>query len=57
MKFFMEFNRECKFRPDLVTETLNKSSFHFVQGQIEQYKVNIDYFELLMRTEFLYFKI
>ena len=44
MKFFMEFNRECKFRPDLVTETLNKSSFHFVQGQIEQYKVNIDYF-------------
>ena len=38
IKFFMEFNRECKFRPDLVIETLNKSSFHFIQSQIEEYK-------------------
>ena len=43
MKFFMEFNRECKFRPDLVTETLNKSSFHFVQSQIEVYKDNYEH--------------
>ena len=43
MKFFMEFNREIKFRPDLVTETLNKSSFHFVQGQIMEYKDNYEH--------------
>ena len=43
MKFFMEFNRECKFRPDLVTETLNKSSFHFVQTQIMVYKDNYEH--------------
>ena len=43
MKFFMEFNRECKFRPDLVTETLNKSSFHFVQTQIMNYKDNYEH--------------
>ena len=43
MKFFMEFNREYKFRPELVIETLNKSSFHFIQGQIENYKDNYEH--------------
>ena len=43
LRFFMEFNREYKFRPDLVVETLNKSSFHFVQNQLQNYKDNYDH--------------
>ena len=42
MKFFMEFNRENKFKPELVIETLNKSTFHFIQSQIENYKDNFE---------------
>ena len=38
LKFFMEFNREYKFRPELVVETLNKSSFHFIQTQLDNYQ-------------------
>lgn len=43
LKFFMEFNREYKFRPDLVVETLNKSSFHFIQNQLDNYKDNYEH--------------
>lgn len=41
---FSEFNRQLeKFRPELVIETLNKSTFHFVQSQIEIYKDNFEH--------------
>ncbi len=43
IKFFMEFNREHRFRPDLVIETLNKTCFHFIQSQIETYKDNYEH--------------
>ena len=39
MRFFMEFNRCYKFKAELVSETLAKSTFHYVQQQIELYKV------------------
>ena len=38
MKFFMEFNRVYEFKPELITETLSKSVFHYIQQQIEMYK-------------------
>ena len=43
MKFFMEFNRCYQFRAELVSETLTKSAFHYVQQQIELYKDNFDH--------------
>jgi timeless len=43
IKFFMEFNRAYKFRPDLVFETLNKSTFHYCQNQIEAYKDSFEH--------------
>ena len=43
MKFFMEFNRQFKFRVELVTETLSKYTFHYIQQLIEGYKDNFDH--------------
>ena len=43
MRFFMEFNRSYQFKAELVSETLTKSTFHYVQQQIELYKDNFDH--------------
>jgi timeless len=43
MRFFMEFNRHYKFRPELISETLTKHTFHYVQQQIDNYKDNLDH--------------
>ena len=43
MKFFMQFNREYKFNAELIVETLNKTSFHFINNQIEVYKDNFEH--------------
>jgi timeless len=43
MRFFMEFNRCYKFRAELVSETLSKSTFHYMQQQIELYKDNFEH--------------
>ena len=43
MKFFMHFNREYKFNAQLTMETMSKSSFHFVNNQIEVYKDNFEH--------------
>ena len=43
MRFFMEFNRCYTFKAELVSETLSKSTFHYVQQQIELYKDNFDH--------------
>ncbi len=40
VRFFLEFNRRYQFRPELVSETVNKSVFHYVQQQVETYKDN-----------------
>ncbi|XP_077562268.1 circadian regulator timeout [Haemaphysalis longicornis] len=37
LKFFMEFNRHNGFDISLVSETISKETFHFVQTQLEQY--------------------
>ena len=38
LKFFMEFNRKYQFKANYVSETLNRSIFHYIQMQIENYK-------------------
>ena len=38
LKFFMEFNRLHNFRVELVSETMSKSTFHYIHQQIEAYK-------------------
>ncbi|XP_040577343.1 protein timeless homolog [Lepeophtheirus salmonis] len=38
LRFFMKFNRLYKFRPELVSETLNKGIFHYVHQLIEHFK-------------------
>ncbi|KAH7946187.1 hypothetical protein HPB49_021226 [Dermacentor silvarum] len=37
LKFFMEFNRHNGFDVSLVSETICKEAFHYVQTQLEQY--------------------
>ncbi|KAK8773900.1 hypothetical protein V5799_011567 [Amblyomma americanum] len=37
LKFFMEFNRHNGFDVSLVSETISKESFHYVQTELEQY--------------------
>ena len=43
LKFFMEFNRIHKFRVELVTETMSKSTFHYIHQQMEAYKDNYEH--------------
>lgn len=43
MRFFMEFNRKYEFHVDFVSETLSKSTFHYIQQQIELYKDNFEH--------------
>ena len=39
----MEFNRKFNFRAELVSETVSKQVFHYVQQQIESYKDNFEH--------------
>ncbi len=43
MRFFLEFNRGHRFRPELVSETVHRSVFHYVQQQVEAYKDNLEH--------------
>ena len=43
IRFFMEFNRHYEFRPEVISETLNKPTFHYIQQQIEVYKDNFEH--------------
>ena len=43
MRFFMEFNRKYKFEAGLISETLSKPIFHYIQQQIEAYKDNFEH--------------
>jgi len=39
----LEFNRVYNFRAELVSETISKTVFHYVQNQIELYKDNFEH--------------
>lgn len=43
IRFFMEFNRSYEFRAEVISETLNKPTFHYIQQQIEVYKDNFEH--------------
>jgi len=43
MKFFMEFNRGDNFRVSLVTETMSRQTFHYIQQQIDNYRDNFEH--------------
>ena len=43
IRFFMEFNRNYEFRAEVISETLNKPTFHYIQQQIEVYKDNFEH--------------
>ena len=43
MKIFMEFIREENFRISLVTETMSRHSFHYIQQQIDNYRNNFEH--------------
>ena len=43
MRFFMMFNRGHELRLELVSETLSRQTFHFLQQQIDNYRDNFDH--------------
>ncbi|QQP56772.1 Protein timeless -like protein, partial [Caligus rogercresseyi] len=43
LRFFMKFNRLNKFRPELVSETLNRGIFHYAHTRIDHYKEHMDH--------------
>ncbi len=43
VRFFLEFNRGRGFRAELVSETVDRTVFHYVQQQVEAYRDNFDH--------------
>ena len=43
MRFFMMFNRGHEMKLELVSETLSRQTFHFLQQQIDNYRDNFEH--------------
>ena len=43
IRFFMQFNRAHEFRIELVSDTLNRQTFHFLQQQMDNYRDNFEH--------------
>lgn len=43
IRFFMEFNRAHEFAIELVSDTLNRQTFHFLQQQMDNYRDNCEH--------------
>ena len=43
MRFFMQFNRGHNMKVELVSETLSRQTFHFLQQQIDNYRDNFEH--------------
>jgi len=43
LRFFMQFNRGHEFRIELVSETLSRQTFHFLQQQMDAYRDNFEH--------------
>jgi len=43
IRFFMQFNRGHEFRLELVSETLSRQTFHFLQQQMDAYRDNFEH--------------
>ena len=42
IRFFMQFNRHHQFLIELVSDTLNRQTFHFLQQQMDNYRDNLE---------------
>jgi len=43
IRFFMQFNRGHEFKIELVSETLSRQTFHFLQQQLDAYRDNFEH--------------
>ena len=43
MRFFMQFNRGHEMKLELVSETLSRQTFHFLQQQMDNYRDNFEH--------------